>query len=117
MHVVLAVEPGIEQSLHGVFEATQAGAMNIEPDAWASAGKSVLARATNPRNRTEGGGSPFPAQVRFQVVHEFPPLPEARFKHILTYKDKAQKIFELLLTPVQVSELMKAFLELQRSRA
>ena len=46
-----------------------------------------------------GGGSPVPAQVRFQMVHDFPPLPESKFRKFVTYKAPNQ--FDFLLSPEQ----------------
>jgi len=101
------------RKLFGVFEATAAPGLNLEPDAWRSAAQAsnrldVLAR-NNASRRTgaESGGSPFPAQVRFQVVHEFKPLDERRYKHIVTYNRPGS--FEFVLTEAQVEQLMAAF--------
>lgn len=98
-----------KRTLHGVFEATERGSLNIDPTAWTAAGDSINARGTHFRGPS-GGGSSFPAQVRFQVVHEFPPLPEACFSHIVTYKQGGKREFDFQLSSEQVTQLMGAFL-------
>ena len=74
-------------------------------------------------NRPGGsGGSPFPAQVRFKMVHEFAPLPEVKFHHVLKYKSgqgfgiKGGNAFEIVLSSDQVQQLMGVFIEQQRGR-
>ena len=131
-HTALFLFNYSQRTLHGVYEATGPGALNLEPDAWTAAvggkggkgskggrgGKgtvitrSLLSPMANGRS-FGGGSSPFPAQVRFQVVHEFPPLHESRFQHIVTYKGQNQ--FEFLLTASQVQALMSTFIDLQDS--
>ena len=85
--------------------------MNIDETAWTGADKSTLAQASKSRGRRGGGtgGSPFPAQIRFEVTHEFPPLPEASFRHIVTYTQR--NIFDFRLSTDQVAQLMNAFIE------
>ena len=99
------------RTLHGVFEAIAPGALNIDPEAWT--GFESLAGFTRNKSTRAGGGSPFPAQVRFQVVHEFAPLPEAKFRHIVTYKASTNQ-FDFMLTAEQVSQIMTAFIEQQK---
>ena len=97
------------RTLHGVFEATEPGAMNLDPDAWTSASGYVQGAGRHyGKNGGNSGGSPFPAQVRFHVVHAFPPLPESKFKHIVTYKGSNQ--FEFMLSADQVEQIMTAFI-------
>ena len=81
--------------------------MNLDPDAWTSASGYVQG-AGRRQNGNNSGGSPFPAQVRFHVVHAFPPLPESKFKHIVTYKGSNQ--FEFMLSADQVEQIMTAFI-------
>ena len=62
--------------LHGVYECVGEPALNIVP-------------AYGKRAAHDGGsGSPFPAQVAFRPVHQFPPVDERRFCHLLTYVPK-----------------------------
>jgi len=117
-HTALFLFNYTKRTLHGVFEATEPGALNLDGEAWTTAGdkfsklppRSGL-KYTMTNQRNGGGGSPFPAQVRFQVVHSFPPLPESKFKHIVTYKAANQ--FEFLLSAEQVTHIMTAFIEQQ----
>jgi len=122
-HTALFLFNYTKRTLHGVFEATEPGALNLDDEAWTSDRTTKLPprsglKYTMTNQRVGGGGSPFPAQVRFQVVHSFPPLPESKFKHIVTYKAPNQ--FEFLLTADQVTHIMTAFIEQQgtnRARA
>ena len=63
--------------LHGVFEAASRAEMNICADYLK---KRADLRDTCPEQ------SPFPAQIRFRLVHEFEPLPEPKFCHLLHYQ-------------------------------
>ena len=55
------------------------------------------------------------AQIRFEVVSKFKPLPEARFKHIVTYASGSHK-FNFILKPQQTSELVHAFMQHNQDR-
>ena len=51
-------------------------------------------------------------QVRFSKVHDFPPLHEKFFTHIVRYKGNTHN-FEFMLDAQQVAELMEVFLKLE----
>lgn len=118
------------RELHGVFEATAPGGLNLEPDAWTNnsnlphrkadgqfsmRGASQGMSMSNNRGGG-GGGSPFPAQVRFEVTHAFPALHESKFHHVMRYKQgqaygwKGANKFDDNLTAMQVGELMSIFM-------
>ena len=106
-----------ERKLYGAFEATCEAGMNLDRTAWVHA-----ARAKDNLKRLRTGaapsdGSPFPAQVRFQPrgaregATLYPPLPESKIRHILTYKQGGGRGggFEFGLSPNQVARLLEAF--------
>ena len=108
-HTALFLFNYTRRTLHGVFEATSAAELNLDPTAWS---RSNAAKGGGGKG---GGGtspSPYPAQARFQVVHEFPPLPENRFRHIVTYEGGGTH-FEAALSADQVSRIMTAFIDQQ----
>ena len=48
-------------------------------------------------------------------MSKFKPLPEARFKHIVTYASGSHK-FNFILKPQQTSELVHAFMQHNQER-
>ena len=110
--------------------------MNLVPDAWT--GKTSSKRVPD-KLRAREGGTAFPAQVRFELVHDFPPLSEkARsrdacmhaghvsspgpdgalsekaFGKIVTYVGQTNH-FKFQLDAQQVARLMEEFLALSHS--
>ena len=51
----------------------------------------------------------------FQVVHDFPPLPEKKFSHIVKYSGNTHN-FNFVLTADQVAAIMKEFMHLDKDR-
>lgn len=100
------------RKLYGVFEATGPGALNIDPTAWR--GAMMASRKLSMLGKSTSQGSPFPAQVRFQVVHDFPALAESKFANVVTWKN--DKMFDFLLTADQVSKLMTLFIAEEQER-
>jgi hypothetical protein len=87
--------------LHGVFVPNGPGGLNLEPEAWkthAAAGKIAT------RNRAESG-SPYPAQIRFNVLKKCEPLHYRVWGHIATPKPQGFNQFELYLDADQASKL------------
>ena len=89
------------REMYGVFEADAPGGMNLVPEAWRGQGSWRNGKGGDDR-------SPFPAQVHFRIVKNFPPLPESRFKHIMKYEPNSNR-FQFNLTPGQVADLLNAF--------
>ncbi|KAG6541734.1 hypothetical protein Mapa_016746 [Marchantia paleacea] len=104
---VKAIQPGLPlflynyttRCLHGVFEASSDGGLNIEPDAWGE----------NKESRKNGrqSVSRFPAQVRVRWREERPPLEEERFRPVLYHYDGPK--FRLQLSESEAQELLKLF--------
>eukprot|EP00274_Cyanoptyche_gloeocystis_P000315 CAMPEP_0196663480 /NCGR_PEP_ID=MMETSP1086-20130531/53074_1 /TAXON_ID=77921 /ORGANISM="Cyanoptyche gloeocystis , Strain SAG4.97" /LENGTH=286 /DNA_ID=CAMNT_0041999319 /DNA_START=50 /DNA_END=910 /DNA_ORIENTATION=- len=108
-----------DRMLHGVFEAVAAGGENLDANAWTkSALTPAFAAPTQVTPTTPPGGnsnlnangirknkrSPFPAQVRVEYVHEFSPMPENFWRHVLGDGNRIQK-----LTRQQSKELIDCF--------
>jgi len=90
--------------------------MNLEPDAWRLPSQAPPRKGYSMSNNKIGvEETPYPAQVRFRVVHKFPPLPEARFKDLVTYRGTTHN-FNFLLTPDQVAHLITRFMDLQKEQ-
>ena len=86
-----------KREMHGVFAAQEPGGINLEPEAFRSATK-----YGNPN------ASPYPAQIRFNTVSKFPPLPERCFQDIVDYECSSNR-FHFELTPTQVEQMLNAF--------
>mmetsp|Transcript_28022 Transcript_28022/g.56467 ORF Transcript_28022/g.56467 Transcript_28022/m.56467 type:complete len:149 (+) Transcript_28022:2191-2637(+) len=76
-------------SVHGVFEASAPGALQIDPHVRAAL--------------------PYPAQVRFHVVQELRALSEAEVAYVFCWNG-LQAVDALVLSEAQVSNLMSSFL-------
>ncbi|KAG0616586.1 hypothetical protein M758_5G126500 [Ceratodon purpureus] len=102
---VRAIQPGLPlflynystRCLHGVFEASSDGGLNIEPEAWENKDAKKNGRPV----------SRFPAQVRVRLREERPPLEEAKFRPILYHYDGPK--FRLELTVPEAEELLELF--------
>ncbi|GBG61466.1 hypothetical protein CBR_g21810 [Chara braunii] len=78
------------KELYGIFEATCRGAMNIEPDAFATSGF-------------------FPAQVRARLVEACVALHESEFKPAIQENYFSDKKFNYILNEKQVEKLIELF--------
>ena len=89
------------QMLHGVFVPNGPGGLNLEPEAWkAHAGAGKIAT----RNRAESG-SPYPAQIRFNILKRCEPMHYRVWGHIATPKPQGFNQFELHLDADQATKL------------
>ncbi|XP_019102465.1 PREDICTED: uncharacterized protein LOC104792268 [Camelina sativa] len=79
------------RQLHGVFQASSDGAINIESDAFCSSGKQ------------------FPAQVKFTEKWRCRPLPESEFRHAIRENYFTATKFNFGLSKAQVQKLLKLF--------
>ncbi|KAH9315476.1 hypothetical protein KI387_024103, partial [Taxus chinensis] len=97
--VVKHVRPGMKlflfeyerRHMHGVFEATTSGSINIDENAFKQSGRS------------------FPAQVRFRRVWECYPLSEEDFKEAIIENYRTTKEFDFDLSQDQVLKLLHLF--------
>jgi hypothetical protein len=85
-----------ERKMHGIFEATGDGALNINPNAW----------QTDKTSRTQ-----FPAQVKFSVRQICSPLMEAVFKEAISDNYFSTTHFMFELTHTQKDHLLSLFLQ------
>jgi len=102
MTYVVYIEPGCpiflfnytDKKLHGIFEATTSGQLNINPHGWTG--------GTVAKTR-------YPAQVRVAWYNRCTPLPEAAFKPIIAdcYYSQGRFLFEL--TAAQATQLCALF--------
>lgn len=79
--------------LHGIYEASGSGGENLNVSAWS-------------RNRQFARSSPFPAQIPFQILKEFPTIPESSFRHMFPDGNRIRR-----LDAQQVRELVNLFSE------
>ncbi|CAK9223580.1 unnamed protein product [Sphagnum jensenii] len=84
------------RTMHGIFEATCDGALNINPNAWQA----------DKTSRT-----PFPAQVKFSVRQKCSPLIEAVFKEAISDNYFSTTHFMFELTHTQKDHLLSLFLQ------
>ncbi|XP_024519511.1 uncharacterized protein LOC9629856 isoform X2 [Selaginella moellendorffii] len=82
--------------LHGVFEASSDGGLNIEPDAW-----------INKDARSGVDVSRYPAQVRVRIRENRAPLEEDAFRPVLFHYEA--KKFRLELSMSETAALLKLF--------
>lgn len=88
-----------DRHLHGVYLASSNGMEHISRTAFQSSAPPGAAK--EPLD-----GSPFPAQVTFEVTEEFAPCPEAEFKHVLEYTERRR--FKFKLSEWQCRDLVEA---------
>jgi hypothetical protein len=93
--------------LYGVFVPNGPGGLNLEPEAWKS---HEGAKRVSSRNRSDVG-SPYPAQIRFNILKKCEPLHYKVWGHIPTPKPGGYNQFELHLDAEQASKLAALFLK------
>eukprot|EP00899_Mesostigma_viride_P018164 jgi/Mesvir1/26349/Mv22522-RA.2 len=81
--------------LHGVFEATSQGGLNLEPDAWSGSKAQAL--------------SPYPAQVRQRLFANCRPIPAGQFRPCLRCFGPSKSKFSLELNQREVKGLLALF--------
>ncbi|CAM6024266.1 unnamed protein product [Sphagnum balticum] len=86
----------VGRTMHGIFEATGDGALNINPNAWQA----------DKTSRTQ-----FPAQVKFSVRQKCSPLIEAVFKEAISDNYFSTTHFMFELTHTQKDHLLSLFLQ------
>ncbi|CAH2054115.1 unnamed protein product, partial [Thlaspi arvense] len=102
MAYIKNIDPGLtlflfnysDRTLHGIFEATSEGKLNIDPKAWSPDG-------TDP--------SPYPAQVKIKVRMRCEPLAEEQFRPIIADNYKDEKMFWFELDRGQTNKLLRLF--------
>lgn len=83
--------------LHGVYVPSGPASENIDNTAWA-------------RNKSASRSSPFPAQIPFDTLEIFPPIPEARFRHMFPDGNRIRR-----LNTRQTREILDVFIELKHA--
>ncbi|XP_073297665.1 uncharacterized protein [Primulina huaijiensis] len=84
-----------DRTLHGIFEATSLGQMNIDPHAWLGG--------------EEAECTPYGAQVRVRVLRRCRPLREEEFKPVMAKNYYEEKLFWFELDRRQANRLTKLF--------
>ncbi|KAJ7544154.1 hypothetical protein O6H91_09G066300 [Diphasiastrum complanatum] len=103
---VCAIRPGLPlflynystHHMHGVFEASSDGGINLEPNAW------EIKDSISNRNPLT---SRFPAQVRVRLREMRPALEEDKFRPLLHHYDGRR--FRLELTRSEAEKILKVF--------
>ena len=106
-HVQHALFNYSTKMLYGVFVPNGPGGLNLEPEAWKS---HEGAKRVSSRNRSDVG-SPYPAQIRFNILKKCEPLHYKVWGHIPTPKPGGYNQFELHLDAEQASKLAALFLK------
>lgn len=88
--------------LLGVYDATCAPGVDLDPNYL----QATRASGPNAQGSTREGGSPFPAQVRFQRLHDFKPLEESKFCHLVSY-NQGTNIFRHRLGGGETNDLLQ----------
>ena len=81
--------------LHGVYVSSEPPGMDLDP---------LYLRGRN--DARMGSGSPFPVQVRFEKVHDFAPLAEVKFCHLLSY-NVGTNVFRHRIGERQTADLLR----------
>jgi hypothetical protein len=83
-----------DKKMHGIFEATCAGTLNINPSGWTGGSTARTA---------------YPAQVRVAWYAKCAPLPEAAFRHVIADNYFNERHFHFELTAPQATALCALF--------
>ncbi|PON70273.1 BTB-kelch protein [Parasponia andersonii] len=85
-----------DRKLHGIFEATSAGSMNINAYGWT-------------QDESDDPYTPYPAQVKMKTRMQCQPLVEDEFGPIITENYYESKLFCFELDPSQTEKLISLF--------
>ena len=85
--------------LHGVFLSSGQPGFDLDP-------AYLRGRHEVPKNGQSDGISPFPVQVRFQKVHDFAPLAESKFCHLVQY-NAGTNVFRHRLAEKETHSLLR----------